>query len=143
MEQKILHEKIIKVKEQLENTETNVKRLITCLKEAEHILSSAVYQAKMKLDMIHKSKPLPSEEIIRYAHKISSDNAVCCPENWMPGNPKRPYPTDTDMRKGWLARINTTDTISIEQEETEETPKMVARSNSQSNIKISFLIFFN
>ena len=108
-----MNEKIKKVQDQIGSTEKNVKRLITCLKEAEQILSSAIYQANMKLDMIHKSKPLPSEEIIRYAHKISADNAVCCPENWFPGNPKRPYPTDADMRKGWLARLNTMDPIAI------------------------------
>lgn len=70
------------------------------------MLSSAVYQSRMKLNMIKKSKALPSELIIRYAQKISSDYGVCCPENWTPDNPRRPYPTDADMRKGWLAQIN-------------------------------------
>lgn len=125
-----MDEKINKVKVALSNIESQIKYLIVCLKEAEQILSSAVYQAKMKLDMIKKAKPLPSDEIINYAYKISSDNAVCCPENWTIDNPKRPYPTDADMRRGWLARIDRPD--SNAQLDDDLAPRLAQRSNSQS-----------
>lgn len=90
----------------------------------------------MKLDMIKKAKPLPSELIIRYAHKISSDFGVCCPENWTPDNPHRPYPTDADMRKGWLAKINMLNDLAlVNTNETNENAspshKTLLRSNSK------------
>ena len=59
--------------------------------------STAVYQAKQKLDSIGKAKqtPVNSEDLIRYAHRISASNAVCAPLNWEQGDPRRPYPTGT------------------------------------------------
>lgn len=105
-EQQILYNKINKLKEALVESDSDIKSLLLYLKEAEQVLSSAVYQSRMKLNMIKKAKPLPSELIIRYAKKISADYGVCCPENWTPDNPRRPYPTDADMRQGWLAKIN-------------------------------------
>ncbi len=128
-EQQLVHDKINKVKTALSSIESQIKYLITCLKEAEQILSSAVYQSKIKLEMIKKAKPLPSEEIIKYAYKISSENAVCCPENWVPDNPKRPYPTDADMRRGWLARIDRPD---LNSQENDRSPKLAQQTKSQS-----------
>ena len=69
----------------LVESDTNIKSLLLYLKEAEQVLSSAVYQSRLKLNMIKKAKPLPSDLIIRYSHKISSEYGVCCPENWTPG----------------------------------------------------------
>jgi hypothetical protein len=70
-------------------TDSDIKSLLLYLKEAEQVLASAVYQSKIKLDMIKKAKPISSELIIRYSHKISSEYGVCCPENWTPGNKKK------------------------------------------------------
>ncbi|KAG7502477.1 mediator of RNA polymerase II transcription subunit 4 [Solea senegalensis] len=77
------------------------------LKEAEHILATAVYQAKEKLKSIDKARKgsVSSEEIIKYAHRISASNAVCAPLNWLPGDPRRPYPTDLEMRSGILGHM--------------------------------------
>ena len=49
--------------------------------------TSAIYQAKKKLKSIHQanSNKVSSEELIKYAHKISSSNAVAAPPNWAPG----------------------------------------------------------
>ncbi len=105
-DQQIMYNKINKLKQALVESNSDLKSLLIYLKEAEQVLASAVYQSRLKLNMIKKAKPLPSEEIIKYAHKISSDYGVCCPENWIPDNPRRPYPTDADMRKGWLAKMN-------------------------------------
>jgi hypothetical protein len=98
--------KISRVKSALVERDTEIKNLLLYLKEAEQVLSSAVYQSRLKLNMIKKARPLESELIVRYAHKISAGFGVCCPENWTPDNPIRPYPTDADMRKGWLAKLN-------------------------------------
>ena len=104
--QQNLYEKINKLKCELVESDSSIKTLLVYLKEAEQLLSSAVYQSKLKLSMIKKSRPLPTDLIVRYAHKISADYGVCCPENWVPENPKRPYPTDSDMRRGWLSQIS-------------------------------------
>jgi hypothetical protein len=77
------------------------------LKEAEQVLSSAVYQSRLKIGIINQARPISSELIIQYAHRISSEYGVCCPEgNWVADKSRRPYPTDFDMRKGWLGKIN-------------------------------------
>ncbi len=73
------------MKQSLVESDSDIKSLLLYLKEAEQILASAVYQSKQKLNMIKKAKPLPTDLIIRYAHKISSEYGVCCPENWNPG----------------------------------------------------------
>lgn len=104
-----MHGKIARVKSALVDRDTDTKNLLLYLKEAEQVLSSAVYQSRQKLNMIKKAKPLPSELIIRYSHKISAGFGVCCPENWTLDNPIRPYPTDVDMRRGWLAKLTNTD----------------------------------
>ena len=138
------------MKEALVEVDADIKSLILYLKEAEQVLSSAVYQSRIKLDMINKAKKLPSQLIIRYAHKISSEFGVCCPENWTPDHPLRPYPTDADMRNGWLAKvggptsefgINQNDitmasaggTASGTEQQNSSMHKTLMRSNSKSN----------
>merc|ERR1712083_452378 len=74
------------------------------LKEAETLLASTIYQAKQKLANISRSSPVLSEDLIKYSHRISASNAVCAPLNWQQGDPRRPYPTDMDLRSGWLSR---------------------------------------
>lgn len=102
------------------------------MKEAEQVLSSAVYQSRIKLDMIKKAKPISSDLIIKYAHKISTDYGVCCPENWTPDNPRRPYPTDSDMRMGWLGKIN--DLCTIPELDGDETQKLAIKKNAKGII---------
>ena len=77
--------------------------------EAETLLSTAIFQAKQKLDSIDRAKenPVASEELIKYAHRISASNAVCAPLTWQQGDPRRPYPTDIEMRLGFLGRPET------------------------------------
>ncbi|CAF1010596.1 unnamed protein product [Brachionus calyciflorus] len=132
-EQQILYAKINKVKEALVESDSDIKSLLLYLKEAEQVLASAVYQSKLKLDMIKKAKTLPSDVIIRYAHKISSEYGVCCPENWAADNPHRPYPTDADMRRGWLAKLNNFTDLNPESETTTttSTAQQLMRSNSK------------
>lgn len=79
--------------------------------------------------MIKKAKPISSDLIIKYAHKISTDYGVCCPENWNPDNPKRPYPTDNDMRMGWLGKIN--DLCTISSTEDDEAQKSMMKANNK------------
>ncbi|XP_064108086.1 mediator of RNA polymerase II transcription subunit 4-like [Macrobrachium nipponense] len=68
--------------------------------------SVALYQARQKLQSITKAnkRPVNSEELIKYAHRISSTYSVTAPTNWQQGDQRRPYPTDLDMRAGFLGQ---------------------------------------
>ncbi|XP_066978666.1 mediator of RNA polymerase II transcription subunit 4 isoform X2 [Macrobrachium rosenbergii] len=76
------------------------------LHDAHHTLSVALYQARQKLQSITKAnkRPVNSEELIKYAHRISSTYSVTAPTNWQQGDQRRPYPTDLDMRAGFLGQ---------------------------------------
>ena len=40
-------------------------------------------------------------------------NAVCAPLTWVPGDPRRPYPTDLEMRSGLLGQMNNPSTNGV------------------------------
>ncbi|CAN7996952.1 unnamed protein product [Ixodes hexagonus] len=96
------------LQEEVEKQDHDIHLLQWHLKEAEHLLSTAIYQAKQKLQSIEKANArcVSSEELIKYAHRISASNAVAAPHNWQQGNPRRPYPTDIEMRQGYLGRLS-------------------------------------
>ncbi|XP_011795941.1 PREDICTED: mediator of RNA polymerase II transcription subunit 4 [Colobus angolensis palliatus] len=85
------------------------------LQAGEENQATAVYQAKEKLKSIEKARKgaISSEEIIKYAHRISASNAVCAPLTWVPGDPRRPYPTDLEMRSGLLGQMNNPSTNGV------------------------------
>eukprot|EP00090_Calanus_glacialis_P014365 TRINITY_DN23142_c0_g1_i1.p1 TRINITY_DN23142_c0_g1~~TRINITY_DN23142_c0_g1_i1.p1 ORF type:complete len:259 (-),score=112.10 TRINITY_DN23142_c0_g1_i1:54-830(-) len=92
------------VRAEVETQDQHIKALQGQLKEAETLLASTIYQAKQKLENITRATPVLSEDLIKYSHKISASNAVCAPLNWQQGDPRRPYPTDIEMRGGFLSR---------------------------------------
>lgn len=94
------------LQEEVQKQDNCIRQLQKQLKDAETLLSTAIYQANQKLDSIKKAKenPVSSEELIKYAHRISASNAVSAPLNWQQGDPRRPYPTDMEMRLGLLGR---------------------------------------
>ncbi|XP_033117912.1 mediator of RNA polymerase II transcription subunit 4-like [Anneissia japonica] len=96
------------LQEEVDRRDCDVKNLQKHLKEAEHILATAIYQAKQKLDAIDQASKgsISSEELIKYAHRISATNAVAAPSTWSQGDPRRPYPTDLEMRMGALGRFS-------------------------------------
>jgi mediator of RNA polymerase II transcription subunit 4 len=85
--------------------ENSREAIIMQLNEAERILSTALYQSKQKLNLIKKAnkRPVFSEDLIRYAHNISSQHSVASPYDWNVGDPRRPYPTDLQMRQSLLS----------------------------------------
>lgn len=107
-EQAEIQKKMDALQVEVEKQDQDIRQLQKHLKEAEHILATAIYQAKQKLSSISKgnSRPTSSEELIKYAHRISSSNAVAAPHNWQQGDPRRPYPTDIEMRLGFLGRLS-------------------------------------
>ncbi|XP_064456068.1 mediator of RNA polymerase II transcription subunit 4-like [Ornithodoros turicata] len=96
------------LQEEVEKQDHDIHLLQRHLKEAEHLLSTAIYQAKQKLQSIEKANArcVSSEELIKYAHRISASNAVAAPHNWQQGDQRRPYPTDIEMRQGFLGRLS-------------------------------------
>ncbi|XP_072049547.1 mediator of RNA polymerase II transcription subunit 4-like [Amphiura filiformis] len=96
------------LQEEVDKRDEDIKQLQKQLKEAEHILAQAIYQAKEKLKAIDKAKKgaISADELIKYAHRISATNAVSAPLSWAPGDPRRPYPTDLEMRMGILGRLS-------------------------------------
>ncbi|XP_045201222.1 mediator of RNA polymerase II transcription subunit 4-like [Mercenaria mercenaria] len=99
---------IDELKHEVDKRDLDIKILQKNLKEAENVLSTAIFQAKQKLDSISQAneKRISSEELIKFAHRISASNAVEAPPTWQPGDPRRPYPTDYEMRSGWLAKMS-------------------------------------
>ncbi|KAK4881090.1 hypothetical protein RN001_004409 [Aquatica leii] len=107
-EQAKIDEKMDILKAEVERQDNDINQLQKQLKEAEQILSTAIYQANQKLQSIHRAnkRPVSSEELIKFAHRISASNAVCAPLTWQQGDPRRPYPTDIEMRLGFLGRLS-------------------------------------
>lgn len=83
-----------------------IQKLQTSLKDAEQLLATAIFQTRQKLMSIHQAnkRPVVSEELIKYAHRISTANAVSAPLTWCIGDLRRPYPTDIEMRNGFLGK---------------------------------------
>uniref|UniRef100_A0A5S6QU79 Mediator of RNA polymerase II transcription subunit 4 n=1 Tax=Trichuris muris TaxID=70415 RepID=A0A5S6QU79_TRIMR len=84
-----------------------IDRLRGCLLEAESVLMNAIFQANLKLKSIKQAdlRPVSPDDLVRYAHRISAANSVTAPLTWQQGDPERPFPTDMEMRSGWLSRI--------------------------------------
>ncbi|KAK7090968.1 mediator of RNA polymerase II transcription subunit 4-like [Littorina saxatilis] len=97
------------LKLEVDKRDSEIKNLQRSLKEAETILATAIYQAKQKMQAVKQANDhsTSSEEIIKFAHRISASNAVAAPVMWGPGDPRRPYPTDLDMRQGFLGGMCT------------------------------------
>ncbi|KAK9506951.1 hypothetical protein O3M35_008794 [Rhynocoris fuscipes] len=107
-EQAKVNQKMDALRAEVDKLDQDIQQLQRQLKEAEQILATAIYQAKQKLQSINRAnkRPVSSEELIKFAHRISSSNAVCAPLTWQPGDPRRPYPTDIEMRVGFLGRLS-------------------------------------
>ncbi|CAH1103691.1 unnamed protein product [Psylliodes chrysocephalus] len=106
-EQAQINKKLDTLKAEVERQDQDINHLQKQLKEAEQILSTAIYQANQKLQSIARAnrRPVSSEELIKFAHRISASNAICAPLTWQQGDPRRPYPTDIEMRLGLLGRL--------------------------------------
>lgn len=105
-EQAKIEQNIEKLRAEVEIQDQEICQLQKKLKEAEQILQTALFQARQKLDSIQKAnkRPIPSEDLIKFAHRISASNAICSPFNWIQGDPRRPYPNDLEMRQGFLSK---------------------------------------
>lgn len=78
-EQADIEQKMFAVKAKVNLRDQQIKRLQRRLKDAEEILSRALFQARQKLISISvaNKKPVPSEELIKYAYRC-----VTLPFQW-------------------------------------------------------------
>ncbi|XP_058811750.1 mediator of RNA polymerase II transcription subunit 4 [Topomyia yanbarensis] len=105
-EQAGIEKKMDNLRQQVKKQDEEINHLQKQLKEAEHILATSIFQARQKLASIAKAtkRPVSSEELIKFAHRISASNAICAPLTWQQGDLRRPYPTDIEMRLGFLGK---------------------------------------
>ncbi|EDS38965.1 mediator complex subunit 4 [Culex quinquefasciatus] len=98
------------LRDQVRDQDEEINQLQKQLKEAEHILATSIFQARQKLTSIAKAtkRPVSSDELIKFAHRISASNAICAPLTWQQGDLRRPYPTDIEMRLGFLGKSDLT-----------------------------------
>lgn len=98
------------LRDQVRKQDHEINQLQKQLKEAEHILATSIFQARQKLASIAKAtkRPVSSDELIKFAHRISASNAICAPLTWQQGDLRRPYPTDIEMRLGFLGKSDLT-----------------------------------
>lgn len=98
------------LRDQINIQDEEINQLQKQLKEAEHILATSIFQARQKLASIAKAtkRPVSSDELIKFAHRISASNAICAPLTWQQGDLRRPYPTDIEMRLGFLGKSDLT-----------------------------------
>lgn len=109
-EQSKIEQNIEKLRAEVEVQDQEIYQLQKKLKDAEQILQTALFQARQKLDSIQKAnkRPIPSEDLIKFAHRISASNAICAPLTWTQGDLRRPYPNDVEMRLGFLGKSDLT-----------------------------------
>ncbi|XP_059174999.1 mediator of RNA polymerase II transcription subunit 4-like [Physella acuta] len=114
-EQEKVEKVIDSLKVEVGKRDGEIRQLQRVLKEAETIMATAVYQAKQKLAAVRQAQQnkISSEDLIKYAHRISASNAVAAPPTWSPGDPRRPYPTDLEMRHSCLSMGSFPDTTTL------------------------------
>lgn len=107
-EQARTEQQMDELRAQGELQDQEINQLQKQLKDAEQILSTALFQARQKLASINRAnkKPVSSEELIKFAHRISATHSICAPLQWQQGDLGRPYPTDTEIRRGHLGKAD-------------------------------------
>ena len=139
--QKQLHQSICEHKEEVSKYNARIERFQAKLLEAESDLLPALYQAKERLEAIREAeeKQIAAEDIVKYSHKISACHATCAPSDWQPGSgdPRRPYPTDVDMRAGILPQITVHGTV---QQLSHDIPRPPAQLGTDGEILTLFYI---
>ncbi|XP_057301724.1 uncharacterized protein LOC130636120 isoform X2 [Hydractinia symbiolongicarpus] len=102
------YKRIKQIKDDIEKKDHDILLLQSQLKEAETVLATALFQADKKLEATEQAKEasVSCEELIKFAFRISSGNSVEAPPDWLPGDPRRPYPLDIEMRCGALGQMS-------------------------------------
>ncbi|CAD5119256.1 DgyrCDS7885 [Dimorphilus gyrociliatus] len=131
-----VHKNTEEIKAKIAQRDYEIRQLQNSLREAESLLSVAIYEGKQKLAVAKRARhnKLPVDDVIKYAHKISASHSVVAPPNWVQGDPRRPFPTENDMRNGWLGKIRELPANLIQTRGLSEALATRAPSNSQTGV---------
>ncbi|KAH9286887.1 Mediator of RNA polymerase II transcription subunit 4 [Echinococcus granulosus] len=107
-EQMELQKKIEKLRADCSNSDLQINACQKQLKKCELLLSTALYYSRQKLDAMVKAvkNPTDVDDLVRLAHRISCSYGVLAPDNWGPGDPRRPYPNKEEIRRGYLGHLD-------------------------------------
>ncbi len=121
---------IVRARDEIAKMDQEILQLQSQLKEAESTLSNALFEAKRKLTVLKEAGrgAISSEDLIKYAFRISSSNSVESPPDWVPGDPRRPYPLDLEMRCGFLGQI-------MQEEGKMAAPHILNESNAAAQVE--------
>jgi len=87
--------------------EGEVNKLQQQLRQSQQALEAVVSVVNEKVEISAKarSKQCSVNELLSYSHLISRSYGTQMPPNWHEGDPRRPFPTDRDMRLGELGKL--------------------------------------
>jgi len=107
-QQILIQQQIVQIRDEISRKDQDILLLQSQLRDAEQILANALFEAKKKLNATKEANnaAVSSEDLIKFAFRISSSNAVEAPPDWQPGDPRRPYPLDFVMRSGILGQLS-------------------------------------
>ncbi|VDN12750.1 unnamed protein product [Dibothriocephalus latus] len=107
-EQLEIQKKIDKLRADCVNSDAQIELCQKELKKSELLLSTALYYCRQKLDcMVNSIKnPIDLDELIQFSHWISFNYGVMAPDNWVQGDPRRPYPNKKEIRRGYLGHLD-------------------------------------
>lgn len=73
-----------------------------------HFYQFFLYHARNKLSVIKKSQQnqVSTDELIRYSYLIANAGTVAAPVKWQPGDARRPFPTELQMRESILHKFS-------------------------------------
>ncbi|CAL8109240.1 unnamed protein product [Calicophoron daubneyi] len=103
-----LQKKIDKLRMDCARSDKQINLCQLQLKKSEIILSTALYYSRQKLDAMATAvkNPVDIGELVRFAHRISASHGVIAPDNWVQGDPRRPYPNKEEIRRGYLGHLD-------------------------------------
>ena len=58
------------------------------------------------MGVCHTAAELYDTDLLAYAHKLSTAFGVDSPQDWRPGDERRPFPNAREMGSGALAALN-------------------------------------
>ncbi|KAL5962161.1 Mediator of RNA polymerase II transcription subunit 4 [Taenia solium] len=107
-EQMELQNRIEKLRADCGNSDLQISACQKQLKKCELLLSTALYYSRQKLDAMVKAvkNPTDVDDLIKFAHRISCSYGALAPDNWAPGDPRRPYPNKEEIRRGYLGHLD-------------------------------------
>ncbi|KAA0189283.1 Mediator of RNA polymerase II transcription subunit 4 [Fasciolopsis buskii] len=84
------------------------KQISACQIQLRKAESTALYYSRQKLGTMATAvkNPVEVDELIRFSHRISATHGVNAPENWVQGDPRRPYPNREEIRRGYLGHLD-------------------------------------